>query len=170
MHLSRSKISFLALLVAVSVCLPIQSRAAYNSFLSITGISGPATNNLIPILSYSFGLSAAGNNPNFSDVSVLKTLDLTSPLLAFQCANAQTNATAVLTVVHSTSGNAIYTVTLNNVAISSYQISGSSELPTESLSLTYTAITWTYQALDGSGNKVGPEVTHNWNIMTHSGG
>ena len=99
----------------------------------------------------------------------MKTLDLSSPLLAFQCAKGQTNATAVLTVVHPLSHNATYTVTLSNVAISSNQMSGSSELPAESISLTYTAISWSFQQLDSNGNKVGAAVTHSWNLVTNSG-
>src|ERR1017187_1229373 len=169
MKVINSKIHVLALLIAAFVCLPFQSRAAYRAFLAITGVTGPGANGTIPILSYSLGVSSYNGNASFSDVSAMKSLDLTSPLLAFQCAKGITNATAVLTVVNSTTGNALYTVTLSNAAISSYQVSGSTGVPTESVSLYYNAIVWTYQAQDGSGNNVGSPVTHNWNLVSKSG-
>jgi len=57
MNLFRSKICASTLVIAASICAPLQSRAAYNVYLSIAGIPGPATNNQIVVAAYSFGLS-----------------------------------------------------------------------------------------------------------------
>jgi len=159
-----TNLTILRLLLAIFVCLSFQSRAAYTASLAISGVSGPGANGTIPILAYSFGLSSYNGNASFSAVSTSKVLDLTSPLLAFQCAKGVTNSTAVLTVVNSATGSALYTVTLNNVSINSYQVGGSTDVPTESISLNYNAIAWTYQPADGSA-----PVTHRWNLVANSG-
>lgn len=170
MDLFRSKTRVLALVFAVSICLPLQSRAAYNVFLSIAGIPGPATNNQIVVAAYSFGLSNPTGRASFQDLAITKALDITSPVLALDCANGRLLANAVLTVVHPITGNALYTVTLNQVSITSDQVAGSTSTPSETITLHYTYISWTYQQLDGSGNPVGSPVTHYWNVATNSGG
>jgi len=160
----HTNLTILRLLLAIFVCLSFQSRAAYTASLAISGVSGPGANGTIPVLSYSFGVSKYGGSPSFSPVSVSKVLDLTSPLLAFQCAKGVTNSTAVLTVVNSATGNTLYTVSLGNVSIISDQISGGSDVPDESVSLNYNTIAWTYQPTDGSA-----PVTHSWNVADDSG-
>ena len=99
-------------LVAALVCMPLQSQAAYNMFLSLTGISGEATNGLIAVNSFSLGASVPVTNGyisyagkvSFTSVNIGKPLDKSSPLLAYYCASGQHITTAKLTVVDQTSG------------------------------------------------------------------
>jgi len=160
-----SKAVFCILVVAALIALPFRSQAAYDMYLSFTGISGDATNGLIAINSLQWGAgrgssSPVGGNrtasaPSFSEVTITKIMDSASPLLAMQTAIGNGTATCILTIKDHTSGVALYTLTLSNVYISGYSVSSGGDVPSESLSLNYTQITWVYQKLDGAGNPLG---------------
>jgi len=159
--------------------LPFQSHAAYDMYLSFTTgngngttgngsgttVTGSATNGLIAINSIQWGTgrgisSATGGTrtvsaPSFSEVTITKMMDSASPTLALLSANGTGTATCVLTIQDHDTGNVLYTLTLNHVYISGYSVSTGGGVPSESLSLNYTQITWVYQALDGSGNPLG---------------
>ena len=145
--------------------LPFQSHAAYDMYLSFTAVGGGAPSSLIPINSIQWGAgrgigSPVGGTrtvsaPSFSEVTITKMMDSSSPNLAMQAANGPGTATCVLTIQDHNTGNALYTLTLNHVYISGYSVSTGGGVPSESLSLNYTQITWVYQALDGSGNPLG---------------
>jgi len=179
MNIFRLRICSIVLAVAAVIGLPLQSHAGYNMFLSLSGISGEAINNLIAVNSFSTGVAVpvsigaggiSAGKATFTNVTIIKPLDLSSPVLALDCANGTHIATAVLTVVDQTSGNTLYTVTLGTVIISSVSTGdGTSNRPTETVTIAYSNIQWTYQQLDGSGNKVGSPVTHNWNLVTNAG-
>jgi type VI secretion system secreted protein Hcp len=134
--------------------LPFQSHAAYDMYLSFTGVTGSATNGLIAINSIQWGAgrgisSQAGGTrtasaPSFSEVTITKLMDSASPILAMQAANGPGTATCVLTIQDHNTGNALYTLTLNHVYISGYSVSTGGDVPSESLSLNYTRITWVY--------------------------
>jgi type VI secretion system secreted protein Hcp len=178
MKLTLSKALLPSLVFATLLCLPFRSQAAYKMYLLLTGVSGEANNNLIAIDSFQFGMSVVistggggggAGKASFSDVTLTKQLDVSSPLLALDCAKGQNIATGVLTVVDSTSGNTLYTVTLGTVVISSVSTAGGGDRPTESISLHFQTIQWTYQKLDGAGQPDGPPVSHNWNVGTNTG-
>ena len=160
-----SRAGFLGLVVAALICQPFRSQA-YDMFLSFTGVTGEATNGLIAIESLQWGVgrgisSASGGGtrqasaPSFSEVTISKTMDSASPQLAFQAAGGTTEVTCVLTINDHNTGNTLYTLTLNGVLISGYSVSSGGDRPSESLSLNFTKITWSYQKLDNAGNKVG---------------
>ena len=155
--------------------LPFRSQAAYDMFLSFTGITGSATNGQIAINSLQWGAgrgisSPVGGNrsataPSFSEVTITKIMDSASPYLALQTANGPGTATCILTIKDHNTGNALYTLTLKNVFVSGYSVSTGGDVPTESLSLNYTQITWIYQALDSSGNPLGKaSPTMGWDL------
>jgi type VI protein secretion system component Hcp len=165
-----SKIWVLVLVVSASICLPINGLADNKIYLSLAGVSGEATNNLIAVDSFTLGMTNASTTPSFQNVSITKSLDTSSPVLALDCAKAQPpGSTAVLMVINQTSGNTNYMVTLGNPIITSVSTSGNStNLPAEQITLSYTTITWTYQQLDGNGNKVGSQIVHGWNITKNT--
>jgi type VI secretion system secreted protein Hcp len=181
MNLIRSKSLFLSLVVLGLACVPLRSEAAYDMYLSLAGIPGEATNDLIAVSSFSFGMSnpgsiAAGGGPgavkaNFSDLGISKWLDISSPVLALDCAQGTIIKTAILTVVDSNSGNALYTINLGNVNISSVSNSGAGggSRPAESISLSFQTIEWKYVPLDSSGKTIGSPVIHRWNVATNTG-
>jgi len=59
-------------------------------------------------------------------------------------ANGTGTATCVLTMQDHNTGNVLYTLTLKQVYISGYSVSTGGDVPSESLSLNYTRITWVY--------------------------
>jgi len=178
MKFISSRAGFLALVVATLICLPFRSHAAYDMFLSFTGVTGEATNGLIAIESIQWGVgrgisSATGGGPrqaslpSFSEVTISKTMDSASPQLAFQAAGGNTEVTCVLTINDRNTGNTLYTLTLTGVLISGYSVSSGGDRPSESLSLNYTKITWSYQKLDNAGNKVGNASSPlGWDLVT----
>lgn len=164
--LISSKIWALALVVAASICLPMNGRADNKIYLSLGNVAGEAANNLIAVDSFAFGMTNASTVPSFQNVSITKTLDTSSPILALDCAEARSpGSTAVLMVINQTSGNTNYMVTLGTPVITSVSTSGNSaNLPTEQITLSFATITWTYQQLDGNGNKIGLQISHGWNV------
>lgn len=152
--------AFLVLVLATLLGFPSRSHAAYNITMTFTGVG---TNILINSLQWGEGRGIStptggareASAPSFSEVTISKMMDSASPQLAMLAANGDGNATCVITIKHSTSGLALYTLTLDKVYISGYSVSSGGDVPSESLSLNYTRITWVYQKLDDTGKAVG---------------
>jgi len=154
------RIAFLALVVGTLAGLPLRSQAAYDIFLTFTGVG---TN--VPITSLQWGegrgisTPSGGTReaslPSFSEVTITKMMDSASPQLAMLAANGDGTATCVITIKHRTTGLALYTLTLEKVYISGYSASSGGDVPSESLSLNYTKITWVYQKMDDTGKAIG---------------
>jgi type VI secretion system secreted protein Hcp len=156
-------------------------QAAFDAFLKLDGIDGESTDAQHPreivILSFSHGISntpvAGGGGTgkaSFSDLSLTKTIDKSSPQLFLHCAQGKHIPSAILTL-RKAGGNGIefYTITLTDVLISSVQNGGSSggALPVETLSLNFTKIEWRYVPEDASGG-TGTPVTTSWNLATNT--
>jgi type VI secretion system secreted protein Hcp len=176
-HLVNFKLFRVALLLAV-LLLPFRSQA-YDMYLSITGVSGEATNSLIAINSFQWGVGVAVSSPtggtrsiskpSFSELTVTKVLDSASPSLIYFCASGSMRSSVVLTVKNPVTGHALQTITMGNVYISGVSSSSGGDRPSESLSLNYETIQWVYQQLDSNGNPVGTPITHSWNVATNTG-
>ena len=169
-----SRTAFLVLVVAALMGLPFRSQAAYDIYMSFTGV---ATNTPINSLQWGVGRGISSptggireaTTPSFSEVTISKMMDSTSPMLAKLAANGDGTATCVITIKHRTSGTALYTLTLEKVFISGYNVSSGGDVPSESISLNYTRITWVYQQLDGSGNPLGKASTQmGWDLAKQS--
>jgi type VI secretion system secreted protein Hcp len=142
------------LVVAALMGLPFQSRAAYDMYLSFTAVTGGATTSQIAISSIQWGAgrgigspvggTRTASAPSFSEVTITKLMDSSSPMLALLSANGTGTATCVLTIQDHNTGNVLYTLTLNQVYISGYSVSSGGDVPSESLSFNYTRITWVY--------------------------
>ena len=141
------------------------ATAAGYLFLKLPGITGTSTVpghvGDIPALSFSAGVSAKkGAGANCSDVSIMKVVDSTSPaLFGLVLAGIDFPTGATLTFAQDPPGPPgpspvdVYTIRMTNASITSVQDSGSSEIPTESVSLHATSwVTTFYPA-------VGPPVT-----------
>jgi len=146
-------------------------RGASGLSLYIPSIPGDGTNNSIDVLSFSFGVSKVPSvNANWQDLNLMKVMDSASSPLMFNSAMGTTLNNVVFTYTDN-NGKPAYTMTLNNVTVTSYQSAGStgSGPPTESFSLHFLNIQWSYQKYDGAGNPVGPPVTHTWDVNAGSG-
>lgn len=150
------------------------SDAAFKG--EVTG--SPAFSSFMPAYSISYGqaiqVSTSGgtgqvaSKPSLSDISFLRDGSLNSPTFAWFSSLGKHIASAEIDFVKVVAGveTIIYKVTLENVIITSVSTSGSNDCNTcafgqESVSLTYTKITW----LD-----VKSGTTHFFDIANNIGG
>lgn len=135
---------------------------AVNAYLYVDGVEGPSTSKpkCIDILSFSWGVSqtsvygtgasgkeAKAGRADFSNLTVMKVLDKTSPLLADHCASGN-----ILKEVYMIYDKPVgdkqedyFRIYLKDALITSLQLSGSSENPTESVSFAFQAVEIAYK-------------------------
>lgn len=135
---------------------------AVNAYLYVDGVEGPSTSKpkFIDILSFSWGVSqtsvygtgasgkeAKAGRADFSNLSVMKVLDKTSPLLADHCASGNI-LKEVYIVYDKPVGDKqedYFRIYLKDALITSVQLSGSNENPTESVSFAFQAVEVAYK-------------------------
>ncbi len=147
---------------------------AVDFFLDLqgAGIQGESVTkgfeNQIQLLSFSWGgsqvSSVAGTGGSgagkvdLADLSVMKHLDSASPLIYKNLAAGTHLQTATLSASKAGAGGtsggsvAFLKITLGELFVTSMQLSGSSELPTESVSFSYNTIKYEYSKQDDQGN------------------
>ena len=157
---------------------------ASDTFLQIDGIKGESSDKdhkeWMEILSFNWGVSqmasgtassAGGGSTqraDFQDLSIVKELDSSSPLLNKACWGG-THIKTVLLELNRAAGDKrqkYMEYKMENVIISSVSIGGGGGgLPTESLTFNYGKITTTYtkQAREGGGGA--GEVPAGWNLQ-----
>jgi len=169
----------LILLGAVLCFTPFQMFAP--AFMKLGDIKGEATDadyrDTIEIQSFSLGASnpataTGGGRVSFSDLSLVKKLDASSPLLYLNAAKGQVIPTATLHLTRSTEGGQeeYYMITMTDVLVTSVQSGGSAggsgPLPTESISLNYTKIEFTYWPQSATGG-LGEPIRTGWDIKNN---
>jgi len=142
---------------------------AVNAYLFVDGVEGPSTSktNHIDILSFSFGVSqtqtysagssgkeAKAGRADFSNLTIMKVLDKTSPLLFDHCASGN-----ILPKVYILYDKPVgdqqqdyFRIWCKDALITSVQLSGSSENPTESVSFAFQATEVAYKAEKDDGS------------------
>ena len=134
---------------------------AVNAYLIIDGRPGPSTSlkDAIDILSFSFGASqtavigvgssggeARSGRANLHDISVMKVVDKTTPLLFEDCVTG--NYLKKVEIIYDKpmgdSQEEYYKIHLEDALITSIQHSGSSENPMESVTFAYSKIKVSY--------------------------
>ena len=108
--------------------------------------------NWTDVLSIQFGESnpAGGGSPSFSDLSLSKNVDATSPVFAQDAATGADLPAATLQVVNASSLQ-VYEIQLYNVSVSSLSDVAAGALPTENLTLHFGKMSWTYTQYDSQG-------------------
>lgn len=143
---------------------------AVNAYLIIDGRPGPSTSkpNAIDILSFSFGASntaviGAGSSggesrarsANLSDISIMKVVDKTSPLLFDDCVTG--NYLKKVDIIYDKpmgdNQEDYYKIHMEDALITSIQHSGSSENPMESISFAYSKVKVSYNPEEGGALK-----------------
>jgi type VI secretion system Hcp family effector len=153
---------------------------AINFYLKLDGISGEAPDpykDAITVLSYSFGVEHTAPKPgtptpkpSVSELSFFKNEDKSSPALLRACLAGTAINKGVLSAYKAGSDSPtvpLLQLTFQGVHITSVQESGSSEVPTESVSFAFTVLNYSYTVQDGTGTAVGPPITVNYNITTN---
>ncbi len=135
---------------------------AVNAYLYIDGVEGPSTSkpNHIDVLSFSWGVNqtstygagasgkeAKAGRADFSNLTVMKVLDKTSPKLADHCASGD-----ILDKVYILYDKPVgdgqqdyFRIYLKDALITSVQLSGSNENPVESVSFGFQAVEVAYR-------------------------
>jgi len=168
----------LAFLLCGLLCPAQRSFGAVEMFLKLAGIDGESTDkahpNEIVTLAFSQGVTStitpAGGSATFSDFSITKTVDKATPLLYLTAAQGKHISQAVLTVRNSgATPFDFYQIILTDVMISSVQSSGSAgaDRPTETLTLKYAQIEWTYTPQNPDGT-AGMPVVATWNLTKNT--
>lgn len=132
---------------------------AVNAYLIIDGRPGPSKSkeNAIDILSFSFGASntsvvgtsggeTRAGRANIQDISIMKVVDKTSPLLFDDCVTGNYLAKVDL-IYDKPMGDQqedYYKIHMENALITSIQHSGSSENPMESITFAFSKIKVSY--------------------------
>jgi type VI secretion system secreted protein Hcp len=142
---------------------------AVNAYLIIEGVDGPSQSrtNAIDILSFSFGASMtstyqAGSSgqeskagrADVSNVTIMKVLDKTSPVLFANCVSG-TPMNKVTISYDKPIGKKqedYFKIELEDAMITSIQLSGSNENPVESVSFAFEKVTVEYNPEDADGN------------------
>lgn len=149
-------------------------------FLKIDGIEGESASDKhkgeIEILSYSWGVSqqqgsssagggAGAGKATFQDISFVKNLDKSSPLLFVKTATGEHIKEVVLTgELAGKKGQKFLEIKMTDVLISSYQQSGSDgSVPTDSFSLNFAEIEFKYYPMSRDGT-LGAPVTGGWDL------
>jgi len=142
---------------------------AVNAYLVVDGVTGPSTSKTgaIDILSFSWGVSqtstygagasgkeAKAGRADFSNLTVMKVLDATSPLLFDHCATGN-----ILKEVHLLYDKPVgdkqddyFRIWLKDALITSVQLSGSHENPTESVSFAFQGVEVAYKPENDDGS------------------
>jgi type VI secretion system secreted protein Hcp len=159
---------------------------AVNAYLVIDGLPGPSTSrkDAIDILSFSFGASntvsissASGaesksGRANLSDVSIMKVLDKTSPLLFQHCVTGTPFKKATLFYDKPMGDKAdskpedYFKIEMTNVLISSIQLSGSNENPVESLSMAFETVKVGYNPEKPGGKSLAGFIEKGYDLKT----
>lgn len=157
--------------------------AAVDYFLKLDGIDGESTTKgherEIALDSFSFagantvivtaGGGAGAGKVSFSDMLSQTKLSKASPKLYLATAGGAKIASVQLSVRKSGASFDFYTIKLSEVYITSMKTDGTSgNIPTESLSLNFSKVTWTYTPTNSKGTTDTP-ISATWDIKTNKG-
>lgn len=147
---------------------------AVNAYLIIDGVDGPSKSRekAIDIISFSFGTSLAANfqtgssggesrvgRASLSDVSIMKATDKTSPTLFDYGVRGEFFKQVEIIYDKTVGGGAkqedYFKITMENAVVSAFQVSGSGENPTESISFAFRKIKLSYNPEKDDGSLAG---------------
>jgi len=158
------------------------ASAVQDLFLKIDGIQGESLDrahaNEIDVLSWSWGATnssvvrgggAGAGKATFSDLSITKYVDASSPALVAAVSTGKRITSLILTVRRANGapqGVDYFTLTLNDVLVSGISVStsGGEDRMTENVTFNYGTYTYSYTPIKKDGSKLSP-LTTKFNIM-----
>ena len=167
-------IAALGLVFAISAIPSSSAQFVDQIFMQYEGIDGEVAvrghENEIQLNSFQFGIgrgisSPAGgasgreaSAPSISEITVTKVMDKSSPKLFGEAVAGQPHKVTIffVNIVNDKPENYVK-FELENVLISGYSVSSGGDRPTESLSLNFSKITFTYIPIDETGKPGTPE-------------
>ena len=104
--------------------------------------------------------------PSISEVVVTKAMDSSSPGLWTDAVAGQLNTTVKVTFTTTSKGDTVQFLVyeLTNTGLSGYSVSSGGDMPTESLSLNFTKVMWTFLGTDPS--VTGTPLTQGYDLTT----
>jgi type VI secretion system Hcp family effector len=162
------------------VCFTLSSHAAFDAFLKLEGVEGEATasghKDWIEVASVSSSFLPAGplaRNPT-SALHFTKLTDKSSPVLFARCAAGTPLAWAKLEFMQTTpSAVRYFDIRMSNVLITAASVladsTSPSDRPSESLSLNFTKIEWTYTSARPVSRLPAELRATQWNLLTNAG-
>lgn len=153
---------------------------AVDMFLMLDGIKGESADDKhkgeIDIESFSWGLAQSGSGNrstglgtgkvDIHDITIVKNIDKSSPTLQLACANGKHIAKGKITLRKAGENPLDYfTVDLEQVLVSGYQVAGSngSPTPSESITLNFAKIKTEYWTQSDKGAK-GENANFSWDV------
>jgi len=152
---------------------------AVNAYLLVDGVPGPSTSlsNAIDVMSFSFGASntavfgsassggeSRAGRADVSHVNIMKVLDKTTPQLFEHCVTGDYITSVELRYFKpmGTKQEVYFKILMQNALVTSIQLSGSNENPTESVSFAFAKIKVSYNP--ESGGKLQGFVDKGWDV------
>lgn len=170
------------LFAAVLLCLGLGTVAGRGAaYLKLGDIKGEATDSehrdWMIVESMNHGITrqsdpASGlptGKRQHKPVTITKPVDKATPLLMGACVNGQLIPMVRMEFVRPGEQDRYYQVIMKNVLVTSYQTGGSAgQTPTESFSLNYEEIKWTYTIWDDT-DIVHVDQSYRWNLIHEAG-
>jgi len=160
---------------------------AFDAYVKFEGIEGESTDagheNWIEILSYSHGMQQdatiassggmhTGGRVSHSDITLVKTLDGSTPNLQLACCQGKSIPTVEIEFCRAggdTRPVPFLKISLTDAVLTSVsaQATGGSDFPTEEVTLTYKTVQWSYTKTDTKGNPTG-DVVAGWDLIQNT--
>jgi type VI secretion system secreted protein Hcp len=159
--------------------------ALFDAFLKIDGIKGESLDDKhkgeIDVLSFSWGVTQAASSATgggggsgkakFDDISIVKKVDASSPLLMLNCATG-THIKEVNFVVRKAGGTQLeyLKIKLTDALIADVRPGGTTEgttIPTEELSLSFSKLEYSYQPQGADGKAQGGPILAGWDVKAN---
>lgn len=121
----------------------------------------------VPVSSQSSTISGA---PKFSEIEVTKVMDKSSPLLMQQLLQGSIQPVTIDLVEPSYASKSPFTYAeykLTNALLTGYSVSSGGDIPTETLSIEFEKISYTYTPQNPDGT-AGTPITVTWNLATNA--
>jgi type VI secretion system secreted protein Hcp len=171
-HLPQLLRSGLKMALLCLLLFPTGGESALSCYLNLSGIPGTSTDagfaNWTDVLAFQFGVThpAGTNSPSFTDLFLSKNTDATSPVLAQDVATGAYLPAATLQVVNASSLQ-VYEIQLYNVSVSSLSDAGTAggTLPTETLTLHFGKMSWTYTQYDSDRQGNPTNITTDYDLL-----
>ena len=157
------------LLLSVVMAVALQPLSAADRFLRVGSVSGGSTdpihNDWSEIVDFTFGVSSPAGPAVFKNVTILKLVDKSSPVLFLMCCTAENIPTVQIRLTRLVPGGPpqiYYTLTLTNARITNVQSETGGSVPAESISFDFSKIQISYTPDSG-----GPAVTAGWDRVNN---
>jgi type VI secretion system secreted protein Hcp len=172
------------LALAVMAVMAVGAQAAITGYLKIEGIDGESRHadhrNWIDIQSYSHSMASSESGSTGStrgpgtveheDIAIIKQLDKASPSLMLACNEGRHTSVVDIEFVRTGASysHVFYKVQCSDVLISSVAVDvREGGTPTETITLNYRSIRWTYVVLTGDGT-AGETVEEGWSLLDNT--